>query len=827
MAPQIIFDPLPTDTDQIINKMFPDYQEIKFQKQMFGGVSGSAVFVIRPVEATGEGEQLAAVLKIAPQEMIRKEWQAYKIYIKRWLPFNTTINQCIIIPEVALGGLHYELTGGGVFKIKTLRDYAKQASRPKLKKTVKSLLTAIQQLWQANEGLEPKVMVCTTYDPILPVNLVLKPTDENSSETPAIIINRSNCFELDLSTIKLNSLIQVENFVVTEVEDKVVTFDLHPVRTNVTPSYRVRLKLPENSQAATYQVGQSVARVIGQVCQTRLGRLKAEVEQALKADLEQSLNLEANVLSLDDGNWWPNPLVALPDILNQRRDIKVGHIHGDMNWGNVLVTSTGGVRFIDFSDARRDYILHDLLKLEVGVISDMVIPIIKERNLDIKQTILRQTIYDFYQAIHKINWLDSLDQSLYEPFKVLSLIRKKAYNVLISIDKTEYYQGLLIYLLGTMKLWSEESTHKMVLFWGASTILSLLENKPIRPTSPGGTIPSDSVFYITRPPHDKDCWEYLKNHPATITVQAPRQMGKSSMLIRMLDKIKKEQPHHQSVFIGFQGVPRTYISNTELDIKLLLQWFCRSIGDELGVEDEVDQRWTGMADDLKKCGDYLTKYILTQIKGSIVLILDNVDRVRSAPFKDDFFGMLRDWHEKRAYRPEFKRVSLLLSICTEPQLLIDDSNRSPFNVGEKIVLPDFELEQVKQLNQRYYGPPLEQEQIKALHELLEGHPYLTHLALHKLFYDALTITKLIETSEQYWYIFEDHLQPYWEIIINDPSLKEAIKSVCKNEKPDRQARLRLEALGLLTWKDGQLVFRNQLYAKYFCSGQADVEKGVQ
>jgi len=51
---------------------------------------------------------------------------------------------------------------------------------------------------------------------------------------------------------------------------------------------------------------------------------------------------------------------------------------------------------------------------------------------------------------------------------------------------------------------------------------------------PGGTVPVDSPFYVERPPAEKTCYDLIVTDDALIRIKAPRQMGKSSLMVRVL-----------------------------------------------------------------------------------------------------------------------------------------------------------------------------------------------------------------------------------------------------------------------------------------------------
>jgi hypothetical protein len=109
--------------------------------------------------------------------------------------------------------------------------------------------------------------------------------------------------------------------------------------------------------------------------------------------------------------------------------------------------------------------------------------------------------------------------------------------------------------------------------------------------------------------------------------------------------------------------------------------------------------------------------------------MDEVDRVFDTNFRNDFFGMLRSWHNSRAIYSSLDTLDLVLVTSTEPYQLIDDLNQSPFNVGQIIELEDFTPEQVAELNRRH-NFPFDANSLQQLLRLLGGHPYLVRKALY-------------------------------------------------------------------------------------------------
>jgi hypothetical protein len=227
--------------------------------------------------------------------------------------------------------------------------------------------------------------------------------------------------------------------------------------------------------------GQTVTPLLKQETWTdaELDQLQAEAQVALG----QSLNLAAETIPLSDGSTLPNPLSRLSAILNETRDVRVGQIHGDMNLENILVDpDVRDVSLIDFAEARRDYVLHDFLRLETEVLTKLLPEILARHDLPVGPTMA-----SFYQQLHWTTFQSGsltprpVHPALEKPLVILESIRQTARRYLFDFyDPSEYYQGLTLYLLGALKFRNlteapEAPLPKQVAFWGAATLVKLLD----------------------------------------------------------------------------------------------------------------------------------------------------------------------------------------------------------------------------------------------------------------------------------------------------------------------------------------------------------------
>lgn len=81
--------------------------------------------------------------------------------------------------------------------------------------------------------------------------------------------------------------------------------------------------------------------------------------------------------------------------------------------------------------------------------------------------------------------------------------------------------------------------------------------------------------------------------------------------------------------------------------------------------------------------------ILNFFKGDLVIILDEIDALKSVEYSDNIFAQIRSNYFSRTSYPVLERLTYALSGVIEPTELIKDKNKSPFNIGDKIYLDDF------------------------------------------------------------------------------------------------------------------------------------------
>jgi transcriptional regulator with XRE-family HTH domain len=325
---------------------------------------------------------------------------------------------------------------------------------------------------------------------------------------------------------------------------------------------------------------------------------------------------------------------------------------------------------------------------------------------------------------------------------------------------------------------------------------------------PEGTMDPQSAFYVVRPA-DALAQATITQPGVTITIKGPRQMGKSSLLYHTMQTASGAGK--QVVLLDFQLFDQAALVSAEV----FLRQFCAWISYELGVEDRVDATWRLPLSNIQRCTSYLKKEVLPQVEHALVLAMDEVDRVFDTPFRSDFFGMLRSWHNTRQAASVWKRLDLVLVTSTEPYQFVENLNQSPFNVGCIIDLEDFTPAQVHDLNVRH-GTPLTPGEEERLMSLVGGQPYLVRRALYLVAAGQRTAPGLFTAATSEQGPFGDHLRHHLFRLQEQPELVAGLRQVLQAHTcPDERVFFRLRGAGLVRREGTAVVPRYPLYAAYF------------
>jgi transcriptional regulator with XRE-family HTH domain len=348
---------------------------------------------------------------------------------------------------------------------------------------------------------------------------------------------------------------------------------------------------------------------------------------------------------------------------------------------------------------------------------------------------------------------------------------------------------------------------------------------------PEGQVALDSAFYLERPPIEQRCYEEINKPGSLIRIKAPQNMGKSSLLARILQQ--GESQGNITVIIDFQLAEEELFSN----LNTFLRWFCDTVTEEIAAENpELQQKLLQTLDEhwksaqrfgyMKTCKNYFERYLFPQISQPLILGLETVDKLFEYPkIYRDFFGLLRllrALHEEAKRRDIWKKLRLVIVHSTEAYVPVD-INQSPFNVGLVADLPEFTQEQVKDLAQRHQLNWNDAE-VEKLMGLVGGHPFLVRLALYKIAIQEINLAQVLQTAATAEGIYSKHLQHLESILKQQPELWTAMQKVVDSSSPvflATEIRFKLHSLGLVKLQGDEVTIRCELYRQYFLNSAKD------
>lgn len=376
----------------------------------------------------------------------------------------------------------------------------------------------------------------------------------------------------------------------------------------------------------------------------------------------------------------------------------------------------------------------------------------------------------------------------------------------------------------TLKLWhkrhdQEANLRQFDLEWKQRREKLSKQPKPPQPLT-GGKMPESPValysrFYVERPPIEDRCYNTILQAGALIRIKAPRQMGKTLLLNKIVERAEKKG--YRTVRLNLLQADNEVFSNLDK----FLRWFCSYVTKKLDFPTQLNEYWDEERGSIVNCTTYFEAHLLEQIERPLLLALDEVDQVFQFPeISQGFFPMLRSWHEEAKTIESWEKLRLVVVHSTEDYGTLD-INQSPFNVGLPIELTEFNTQQVEDFAQRYqlnWTTKIGMDGLAPLQVMVGGHPYLVSWALDNLAQQNLTLEQLLQDAPTDAGIYQDHLRRHLVTLQENPALAAALKQVVTTTEPIRLETMqayKLYSMGLIKRQGNQVTSRCLLYQQYF------------
>ncbi len=354
----------------------------------------------------------------------------------------------------------------------------------------------------------------------------------------------------------------------------------------------------------------------------------------------------------------------------------------------------------------------------------------------------------------------------------------------------------------------------------------------------GGCLGAEAQSYVVRKA-DHDLYQALQNGEFCYVFNA-RQMGKSSLLVRVKKQLQQE------------GDQCAYVDMTQLGTTGVtpIQWY-RSVVVSLLQSFQIlntfnYQEWLSQYTEMSPIQSLtllLENILFVRFPGQkIYIFIDEIDSVLSLGFSvDDFFAWIRSCYNRRAHDSRYQKLNFALFGVATPTDLISDIKRTPFNIGYAIQLSGFTHDEAAPLAAALdavsdqpsvvldvilnwtSGQPFLTQKVCQLVALVLGQTSKLHPIPHGQ--EAGWVNQLVETQMiENWENNDEpiHLRTIRDRLLRDEKIRGQLLSTYLNLLQGRtisldngpvQAELMLS--GLVVRQGQQLAVANLLYRKIF------------
>ena len=204
----------------------------------------------------------------------------------------------------------------------------------------------------------------------------------------------------------------------------------------------------------------------------------------------------------------------------------------------------------------------------------------------------------------------------------------------------------------------------------------------------GGSLNANHRTYVSRKA-DAQIFQLLKAGEYCFVFNS-RQMGKSSLRVQAIKKLR-------AIGIKCASIDLTILGG-HVSPEKWYKGFANQLLTSFEIDDIDFNSWWLQHDswtDMQRLNLLFESLVLNKLSVNIIIFIDEIDTLLKTEFKDDFFALIRACYNQRAESPKYERLTFCLLGVATPGDLIQERERTPFNIGSSIELTGFSFVEAK------------------------------------------------------------------------------------------------------------------------------------
>jgi hypothetical protein len=328
----------------------------------------------------------------------------------------------------------------------------------------------------------------------------------------------------------------------------------------------------------------------------------------------------------------------------------------------------------------------------------------------------------------------------------------------------------------------------------ARFVMELANLQPRRsgPIPPPGAA-FNAAWYVRRTAIEDDALNRVRASPTPVIIVGPERFGKTSTLNFLYTQLEAD-PNVKVLRFNLALLSDAAKRTPEDFYKALTDQVIDTLG---GTPNWIDKQLSGSL----RLQTLMEDHVLSDPDKTIVVAIDQLDKIRATEFFKEFLGVLRSWADNSIVGP-WSRCRFLLSMSMAPAAFAR-IEASPLNLDEPIELLDLERDDLAQIARIYGLPPTD---LETLIETVGGHPYLARLAMYRAALSKRSLSEIVNEKK----VFESYLKTQRQRI-QKAKLEAEFKLASGGAPISTEAFYLFEAAGMIIGQPEQPLLRYRIY----------------